>query len=58
LPDDAAASRIPPVWRRKEVVLDRATLDGILLNLMSIDAKLVRLVDELLEDDGEAEADT
>ena len=46
------------MWRRKEVVLDRATLDGIILKLMSIDAKLVRLVDELLEDDGQAEADT
>jgi hypothetical protein len=45
------------VWRRQEPVLDRETLDGIIRKLTSIDAKLVRLVHELLEDDGEEEAD-
>jgi hypothetical protein len=40
-----------------EPVLDRETLDGIIHKLMSIDTKLERLVDELLEDDGEEEAD-
>jgi hypothetical protein len=46
------------VWRRREPVLDRETLAGMILKLMSIDDKLVRLVDALLEDDGEEEVDT
>jgi hypothetical protein len=45
------------VWRRRETVLDRETLDGIIHKLMSIDEKLERLVNGLLEDDGEEEAD-
>jgi hypothetical protein len=45
------------VWRRHEPVLDRETLDGIIRMLMSINARLERLVDELLEDDGEEETD-
>ena len=45
------------MWRRREDVLDRATVDGIIRKLMSIDDKLVRLVDELLEDDGQEETD-
>ena len=45
------------VWRRTEPVLDRETFGGIIRKLMSIDTKLDRLLDELLEDDGEAEAD-
>jgi hypothetical protein len=45
------------VWRRHEPVLDRETLDGIIRMLMSINARLERVVDELLEDDGEEETD-
>jgi len=45
------------VWRRHDPVLDRETLDGIIWMLMSINARLDRLVDELLEDDGEEETD-
>jgi hypothetical protein len=44
-------------WRTPAPVRDRETLDGIIRKLMSIDDKLVRLVDELLEDDGEEEVD-
>ena len=46
------------VLRRAEPVLDRETVDGIIHKLMSIDDKLQRLVEGLLEDDGEEEADT
>jgi hypothetical protein len=46
------------VWRRPEPVLDRETLNGIIRKLMSIDTKVARLVEELLETDGEEEADT
>jgi len=47
------------VWWRKptEDVLDRETVDGIIRMLMSIDGKVERLVDGLLEDDDE-EVDT
>jgi hypothetical protein len=45
------------VWRRHEPVLDRETLDGIIRMLMSINARLERVVDELLEDDWEEETD-
>ena len=38
-------------------MLDRETLDGIIWMLMSINARLERLVDELLEDDGKEETD-
>jgi hypothetical protein len=41
-----------------EPVLDRETLNGIIRKLMSIDTKVARLVEELLETDGEEEADT
>jgi hypothetical protein len=46
------------MWRRLEPVVDRETVDGIIRKLMSIDAKVQRLVDGLLEDDGEEEVDT
>jgi hypothetical protein len=46
------------VWRRPEPALDRETVDGIIQKLMSIDAKVERLIDALLEDDGEEEVDT
>ena len=39
-------------------MLDGETLDGIIRKLMSIDDKLERLIDELLEDDGQEEMDT
>jgi hypothetical protein len=38
------------MWRRKEPVLDRGTLDGIIRMLMDINAKLERLLGE--EEDG------
>jgi hypothetical protein len=40
------------VWRRPEPPLDRETVDGIIRMLMSIDAKLDRLLDAIEEDDG------
>jgi hypothetical protein len=47
------------VWRRPEPVLDRETVTGIIQKLMSIDEKVDRLIDELLEnDDGEEGTDT
>jgi hypothetical protein len=54
----AGAGHDAPVWRRTEPGLDRETVDNIIRKLMSIDDKLTRLVDELLEDDGEEKADT
>jgi hypothetical protein len=46
------------VWRRQDPVLDRESVDGIIRKLMSIDEYCRRLVEELLGDDGEEEADT
>jgi hypothetical protein len=46
------------VWRGPDPALDRETVDGIIRKLKSMDEKLVRLVRELLEDDGETEADS
>jgi hypothetical protein len=46
------------VWRRPDPVLDHETLYGIIQKLMAIDDKLQRLVEGLLEEDGEEEADT
>lgn len=46
------------MWRRGQPVLDAATLDGIIKMLMSINENTQRLVEELLGDDGEEEADT
>lgn len=45
------------MWRCADPLLDPETVNGIITKLMSIDAKLVRLVDELLEDDGQEETD-
>ena len=53
-----AGSHDRDVWRRAEAALDRETVDGIILKLMSIDDKLEQLVDELLEDDGQEETDS
>jgi hypothetical protein len=47
------------VWKR-EPVLDRETLDGIIRKLMTIDNKLDRILSrlDLEEDDGEEEMDS
>jgi hypothetical protein len=45
------------VWPRSEPVLDARTLDGIIRKLMSIDAKVDVLIEELIGRDGEAEED-
>jgi hypothetical protein len=58
LPGSASAAIIFHVWRRVEPVLDRQTLDGIIRMLMSINENTWRLVEELLEDDGEEKTDT
>jgi hypothetical protein len=39
------------VWRPREPALDRETVDGIIRMLMTIDAKLDRLLGEEEEDD-------
>jgi hypothetical protein len=39
------------MWRRAEPVLDRETVDGIIRMLMSIDAKLDRLIGDEEDDD-------
>jgi hypothetical protein len=43
------------VWRRKEPVLDRETVDGIIRMLMSIDSKLDQQLGEE-EDDASEES--
>jgi hypothetical protein len=43
------------VWRRRNPVLDRETVDGIIRMLMAIDSKLDRLLGE--DEDGEAPED-
>jgi hypothetical protein len=45
------------VWRRREPELDRETVDGIIKNLMAIDAKLNRVLEKLEIDDEEEEDD-
>jgi hypothetical protein len=46
-----------PVWRRREPVLDRETLDGIIRKLMEMDTKLdeilvpLSLIDDEQDDD-------
>lgn len=47
---------IVAVWPRREPVLDRETVDGIIKKLMAIDAKLDQIRDRL-EIDDEAEED-
>lgn len=46
------------VWRKPEPVLDRETLDGMIRKLMSIEAKVDYLIEELIGPGGEEEADT
>jgi hypothetical protein len=41
------------MWRRHEEVLDRQTLDELIVFLMRMDAKLDRLLRTLGEDDDE-----
>jgi hypothetical protein len=45
------------VWRRPQPVLDRETVNGIIQKLMSIDAGVKELIEELIGDDGEEEAE-
>ena len=46
------------MWRRSESALDRETVDGIILKLMDIDAKLARVLVALEVDDEEEEDDS
>jgi hypothetical protein len=45
------------MWRRREPPLDRETINGIIRKLMSIDAKLDRVLRHLEEDDDDASED-
>ena len=46
------------MWRRREPVLDRELVDGIIRTLMRIDAKLDRIMERLEIEDEEEEDDS